>query len=74
MKRTTIFTEEDVFANIKRIAQEEGRTISEVIRQALEKFINDKYTTKKNISFIGIGKSGRNDISEKHEELLWKKK
>jgi mRNA interferase RelE/StbE len=29
---------------------------------------------KKRVSFRGIGSSGRKDIAEKHEELLWKKK
>ncbi|MBI4652068.1 hypothetical protein HY745_12495 [Candidatus Desantisbacteria bacterium] len=73
MKRTTIFTEEKIFTNIKHIAQEENLTISEIIRQALEKFINDRYKSKKKISFINAGKSGKKDISEKYKELLWRK-
>ena len=28
---------------------------------------------KKKLSFVGIGVSGRRDVSEKHEELLWRK-
>jgi len=72
MKRTTIFADDEVFVSLKRIAQEEGKTLSEIIRQALEKFIDEKYTAKRSISFIGVGRSGHKDISEKCEQLLWK--
>ena len=72
MKRTTIFADDEVFLSLKRIAEEEGKTVSAVIRQVLQKFIKEKYAAKRNISFIGIGQSGRKDISEKCEQLLWK--
>lgn len=72
MKRTTIFADDEIFLDLKRIAQEEGKTVSEIIRQALQKYIHEKYTTKKAISLIGIGRSGRRDISERCEQLLWK--
>lgn len=32
-----------------------------------------KGSIKKKLSFIGIGDSGRRDIAEKHEELIWER-
>ena len=73
MKRTTIFTEEYLYKEIKDISNEENRSVAEVIREAMEIYINQKRQKKKKLSFIGIGNSGRKDIAENHEELLWKK-
>ena len=73
MKRTTIFAEEELFKEIKDISKEENRSLADVIREAMENYINQKRQKKKRLSFIGIGNSGRKDIAENHEELLWKK-
>ena len=70
MKRTTISAEEDLIKEIKNIANEENRSVTEVLREALENYIKQKTVTKKRLSFIGIGNSGRKDIAENHEELL----
>ena len=50
----------------------EGVSIAEVIRQALNRFIADRQRTKRLPSILGIGQSGRKDIAERFEELLWK--
>ncbi|MEK6713656.1 MAG: ribbon-helix-helix protein, CopG family [Nitrospirota bacterium] len=73
MKRTTIFAEEELYKEIKDISKEENRSVAEVIREAMGNYINQKRQKKKRLSFIGIGNSGRKDIAENHEELLWKK-
>ncbi len=72
MKRTTIFTDEYLYKEIKDISDEEKKSIAEVIREAMEIYIRQK-RQKKRLSFIGTGNSGRKDISENHEDLLWKK-
>jgi len=72
MKRTTIFVDDEVFVSLKRIAKEEGKTRWEIIRQALQKFIDERYTARRSISFIGVGRSGHKDISERSERLFWR--
>ena len=57
---------------LKEIARMEGVSIAEVIRQALNRFIADRQRTKRLPSILGIGQSGRKDIAERFEELLWK--
>jgi len=72
MKRTTIFADESMLDALKEIARMEDVSIAEVIRQALNRFIADRQRTKRLPLILGIGQSGRQDISERFEELLWK--
>jgi metal-responsive CopG/Arc/MetJ family transcriptional regulator len=72
MKRTTIFADEELLSSLKHIADEEGISIAETIRQALDRFVAQRQKSKKQLSFVGIGRSGRKDVSERCEELLWK--
>lgn len=74
MKRTTIFADDSLFNEIKDISREENRSIADVIREALKKYITQKRRSKSALSFMGIGSSGRSDISEKHEQMLWKRR
>jgi metal-responsive CopG/Arc/MetJ family transcriptional regulator len=73
MKRTTIFADEKLLNDLKQIADEEGISTAEGIRQALEKFVTQRQKSRKKLSFVGIGRSGRKDVSERCEELLWAK-
>ena len=73
MKRTTIFADEELLSSLKHIADEEGISIAETIRQALDRFVAQRQKSKKQLSFVGIGRSGRKDVSERCEELLWTK-
>ncbi len=69
MKRTTIVADESLLLELKHQAKREGRTVSELIREALEGYLR-RGEKKKTLSFVGAGRSGRNDISEKSEEIL----
>jgi len=48
-------------------------SIAETIRQALDRFVAQRQKPRKKLSFVGIGRSGRKDVSERSEELLWTK-
>ena len=73
MKRTTIFVDEELLNALKHIADEEGVSIAETIRRALDRFAAQRQKSRKHLSFLGIGRSGQKDISERFEELLWTK-
>ena len=73
MKRTTIFADEELLSNLKHLADEEGISVAEAIRRALNTFVAQRRKPGKRISFLGIGRSGRKDVSERCEELLWTK-
>jgi hypothetical protein len=71
MQRTTIFADEYLLKEIKELAKKEKRSAAELIRDALVQYLNSRNSPKTRFSFVGIGDSGRHDLSEKHEELLW---
>ena len=73
MKRTTFFADEQHMDELKEIAREERKTLASVVREATALYVREKRKKKRKLSIVGIGSSGRGDVAEKHEELLWKK-
>jgi metal-responsive CopG/Arc/MetJ family transcriptional regulator len=71
MKRTTIFADDEMLSSLRQIAQQEGLSVAEIIRQALNKFIAERQGVRRLPSVLGIGHSGRRDIADRCEELLW---
>ena len=73
MRRTTIFADDHLLNEIKDLANQEKRSVAELIRDALDQYLRAKRKSGKSFSFIGIGESGRDDVAERHEELLWQR-
>lgn len=73
MKRTTIFADDTLLNEMKHLALQEKRSVAEVIREAMEQYVQARRKPAGKLSFIGIGESGRSDVAEKSEELLWPK-
>ena len=69
MKTTTIYLPEETESNLQELSELTGKSISEIIQE----LVNDYFTqyTKKLPKSIGMGASGRADLSSKTEELLW---
>jgi predicted transcriptional regulator len=66
MHRTTIYLDEALHERVRQLADASGRTQAAVIRDAVL-----AYTTGgQRPSSIGLGQSGRGDLSEQAEELL----
>ncbi len=70
MKRTTIFIDEGIERELRLVARRRGRSVAAVVREAIAREVAAE--ARHPLSFIGIGDSGRRDIAERHEELLWK--
>jgi hypothetical protein len=64
--KTTIIMPEGLYERIKRIAAERGESMGHVIRESLE---NTAYQYQPKPRSLGIGTSGRSDISERIDEL-----
>lgn len=72
MKRTTIFIDESLERDLQVLAERQGRSKAAVVRTALERFVRqEKQRAELDLGFVGIGRSGRSDIAERHEEYLW---
>lgn len=73
MKRTTVFLEEAIERDLQAIARQEKRPVAWVVREALAEYVaNREPADTPALSFIGAGASGRSDVAERHEELLWR--
>lgn len=69
MKATTIYLSEEATFALEQLAHQTGRPASELIQDAI-----DRYLLGNHLSLppsIGSGTSGRGDLSERDEELLW---
>ncbi|MDP5184893.1 CopG family transcriptional regulator [Blastococcus sp. BMG 814] len=69
MKRTTVKIPEALDARLRHEAARRGVTISEVSRAALEAYL-DAPAGRRRLGAAGAGRSGREDISERIEEIL----
>jgi predicted transcriptional regulator len=67
MKRTTIKLPDDVDAKLRHEAERRGVTVSELTREAVEVHLGGR---EHQLRAAGAGRSGRDDISERIEEIL----
>ena len=67
MKRTTVKLPDDVDAKLRHEADRRGMTISELTREAIESHLGGR---QRRLQAAGAGRSGRDDISERIEEIL----
>lgn len=66
MVRTTVKIPDELDARLRHEAARQGMTISEFTRRALEIALAPPETP----GFVGIGSSGRSDVSEAIEAIL----
>jgi Ribbon-helix-helix protein, copG family len=71
MKRTTIFVPEALERDLQLLAGREGRPTAALVREALAEYIAHRQPARTLPSFVGAFASGRSDIAERHEELLF---
>ena len=71
MKRTTIFVPEPLERDLQLYARNERKPVAWVVREALAEYLAARQSAAPLPSFVGVGASGRSDIAERHEDLLW---
>ncbi len=73
MKRTTIFLDETAERELDFLAQRRGEPKALLVREAIgEYLVRCRKTPESTLAFVGIGRSGRSDIAERHEGLLFR--
>lgn len=72
MKRITISLPDDLAAELEREAHRERKSVSEIVRKAIEsrKRLLPIVDGKRVVPFAGLGRSGRTDLSERVDEIL----
>ena len=73
MKRTTLFIDEAMERDLHALAQRKGAPVSTLVRESLRRYLAEEHRRQKfSLRFLGAGRSGRKDIAERHEQLLWR--
>ncbi len=68
MKQTTVKLPEKIDASLRREAARRGITVSDLTREAIATDLG--LGTRRQFLSAGAGRSGRDDISERIEEIL----
>jgi hypothetical protein len=73
MRRTTLFIDEAVDQELHALARRKSVPVSALVRESLARYLAEqKRGHRFALRFLGRGHSGRKDISERQEELLWR--
>jgi hypothetical protein len=68
-ERTTVTLPRELARRLRVEAERSQRSLSEVVREAVIAYL-DRQGAQPLPSFSGVGASGRNDVSERAEELI----
>lgn len=67
--KTTVYLDRGAYRRLKALAAERARPVAELIREAVGDFAL-RQSHAERPSSIGIGRSGRGDLSERVDDLL----
>ena len=72
MQRTQIYLEPELARSLDRLAGQRGASRAELIREAAWQFVAQAEIPEEDsiLGLIGIGRSGRSDVSERHDDYL----
>ena len=71
MKRTTIFIPEALEDDLRRHARRRKKPVAWVVREAVTAYLAVHEAPSPLPSSVGMGRSGRSDLSERFEDLLF---
>lgn len=69
MVKTTVYLNKGDYRRLKALAKEAGRPVAELVREAVAEYAA-RHGPAARPSSIGVGRSGRGDLSECAEDLL----
>ena len=72
MKRTTLFIDEAVDYELHLLARRKRVPVSALVRESLDRYLAEQRPEGLKLRFLGQGHSRETDVSERHEELLWR--
>lgn len=67
--KTTVYLRRVDYRRLQAIGREQGRSAADLVREAVTEYAR-KHGRKGTPQSLGIGRSGRGDLSERAEELL----
>ncbi len=78
-KRTQVYFPDDLYRRIERQARSEDKSSAQVIREAVEKYLQGKneevdWDNDPLLKTVGIFESAQGDLSERHDDYLYGKR
>lgn len=76
MVRTQVQLEEAQYRSLKELAARQNTSVAEIIRRAVDQFlegkgaISDEERRRRALAVAGRFRSGRSDVSERHDDYL----
>lgn len=72
MKRTTVFLDESLERRLKQRARRDGKSFAQCVREAVAAYVATPPAVERQLpSWVGMGDSGRSDISSHVDDFLW---
>jgi hypothetical protein len=62
--------ENELAQAIEQLAAQREKTVEEIAKDALQHYLSEQPSTPPAYSFIGIGRSGKTNLSEQVDEIL----
>ena len=72
MKRTSLFLDDRIMADVKRLAAKRGVSVATIVREALASYVEEPREKGKLPPIAGRFSSGKRDTATRSNELLWK--
>jgi predicted transcriptional regulator len=73
MKRTTVLLDETTAPRLEQQARQRRQPKTVLIREALDQYLDRGPQDRlPRLAFVAAGRSGRSDVAERHDELLWR--
>ena len=70
MKTIEIAADDMFFETLEDLARAESKSLEALVREVLSQYAQKLTTKRRSYSFIGIGRSGKGDLSTRVEEAL----
>lgn len=67
-----IQAEEDLATALQQVAEQKATTVDAVAKEALREYLRARSAPSRTYSFVGIGHSGKRNLSTQAEEILQK--
>lgn len=67
--KTTVYLDAAAYRRLQALARGQGRTAAELVREAVSQYVTRAAAPPRPTS-VGIGRSGRRNLSERAEALL----
>lgn len=73
MKRTTVFLDETAERELEVLAERRGEPKASLVREAIAEYlVRSRVASTATLEFVAIGRSGRTDTADRHEEQLFR--